>query len=82
MTYEDRPSRQELEREEAEDLIAWAGEHAPELLPEYGDDEEDWRGVLDSIRSAKWADDHRRYKEAHPEPVKPDPRFADMEEPF
>ncbi len=43
----------EAEREEGEDLVAWAREHAPDLLPEDETDQEAWHGVLSAIRSAK-----------------------------
>lgn len=49
-------SRNEAEREEAEELIAWAADNAPDLLPSWDerDEPEAWTGVLDTIREARF----------------------------
>lgn len=66
--YEDRPTRIEAEREHREDLLAWAEEHAPELLPDpdVRDDPDEWAGVWSAIESAQTA---ARWHAAHPEGV-------------
>ena len=52
-TSEDRPSRVEIEREEAEDLLAWA-RSTGYPLPDDGDDPEAWAGVVSELRDAKY----------------------------
>lgn len=53
-------TRSEAAREEAVDLIEWATEFAPDLLPEDWEAVEDWAPVLDAIRNARFAARPRR----------------------
>lgn len=48
-------TRIEAVREEAVDLIEWATEYAPDLLPADWEAVEDWTPVLDAIHEARFA---------------------------
>lgn len=69
-----------ISREEAEDLMEWAEEHAPDLIPTYDDPEEvDWQAVWIRIGAAHFAWTVIEYNRKHP-PVEPPGGFD--KEPF